>query len=49
MAKTQNKKFKSINEFQKYYVVDDKRKKERHNQYYKIGADSVKMALKNTS
>ena len=46
MAKKQNKKFKSLNAYQQYYTTTDNAEKVKQDKYYRIGANSVKMAIK---
>jgi len=45
MAKKTNRKFKSFNEYKAYYENIASSKKNRQNKFYRMGLESVKMAI----
>ena len=45
MAKKTNRKFKSFNEYKTYYENIASSKKTKQNKFYRMGLESVKMAI----
>ena len=45
MAKKTNRKFKSFNEYKEYYENIASGKKNKQNKFYRMGLESVKMAI----